>query len=373
MSSRRYSDADAWYESEELTRKGLKTELQRIALRTRTRPLRVILAAVVVTALLGWRIAHRTPLLECEVVLAMTEGSLAQKSTTAPITVEQLKEYVGTVLLSDDRLLKLVEQRNLFRNRATMGNEYALTQLRDSFAVEVWQNTFAYYDEDTPNPEHSARIGITVRDTDPDAAIGVARDLANIVIAASGERQRQGAIALAKDVAAMREGLERRIATLAAADVQKTADLRAATTANRQGAIAALKVELAEIQHEKNKLVERMATVQSSRDSMADKIAEAGLDVHVGIAEEHVPERAERGGFVLILVLSVVLVGTLVGFALVFGAFDARLHDLDDLTRLGIPVLGHVPGFPGDDVGALETRGALRRRVPFLLRWRSQR
>ena len=373
MSRRRYSDADAWYEAEPPTRKGFKTELQRIALRTRTRPLRVIIAALVLTALVGWRIAHKTPLLEGEVVLAMTEGSLAQKGGSTPITVEQLKEYVATVLISDDRLLRLIEQRNMFRNRATMGNEFALTQLRDSFAVEVWQNTFAYYDEDNPNPEHSARIGITVSDTDPDAAIGVARDLATIVIDASAERQRQGAAALAKDVAAMRDGLSRRIAALSNEEAQKTSDLYTATTENHPGAFAALTIELAEIAHEKTKLVERMATVQSSRDGMADKIAEAGLDVHVGVVEEHVPERADRGVFVLILILTVVLVGTLLGCALVFGAFDGRLHDLDDLTRLGIPVLGHVPGFPGDDVGSLETRGALRRRVPSFLRWRSQR
>ncbi len=373
MSRRRYSDADAWFESEQPTRKGLKTELQRIALRTRTRPLRVILAALALTALVGWRIAHKSPVVEAEVVIAMTEGDLAQKGGSTPVTVEQLKEYVATVLISDDRLLKMIEQRNMFRNRATMGNEFALTQVRESFAIEVWQNTFAYYDEDNPNPEHSARIGITVSDTDPDAAIGVARDLANIVIDASSERQRQGAAALAKDVAAMRDGLARRIAALTTEDAQKTVDLRTATAESHGGAVAALTIELAEIAHEKSKLVQRLATVQSSRDGMADKIAEAGLDVRVGVVEEHVPERAERGGFVLVLVLSVVLVGTLLGSALVFGAFDGRLHDLDDLTRLGIPVLGHIPGFPGDDVGALETRGALRRRVPSFLRWRSQR
>ncbi len=93
----------------------------------------------------------------------------------------------------------------------------------------------------------------------------------------------------------------------------------------------------------------------------------------VAVVEEHRPERNEHRGFVLIMVLVVVGLGSLLGSALLFGAFDSRLHDLDDLTRLGIPVLGHVPGFPGDHVGSLETRGALRRRVPSFLRWRSQR
>ena len=57
----------------------------------------------------------------------------------------------------------------------------------------------------------------------------------------------------------------------------------------------------------------------------------------------------------------------------VLGAFDSRVHDTDDVERLGLPVLGHVPGFAGDHVGSLEARGVLRARVPSFLRWRSQR
>ena len=58
---------------------------------------------------------------------------------------------------------------------------------------------------------------------------------------------------------------------------------------------------------------------------------------------------------------------------IVIGAFDSRVHDVEDVARLDLPVLGHVPGFPGDNVGSLEARGALRARVPSFLRWRSHR
>jgi hypothetical protein len=61
------------------------------------------------------------------------------------------------------------------------------------------------------------------------------------------------------------------------------------------------------------------------------------------------------------------------GTALIMGAFDSRVHDSDDVARLGLTVLGHVPGFAGDDVGSLEARGVSRARVPSFSRWRSHR
>jgi hypothetical protein len=46
------------------------------------------------------------------------------------------------------------------------------------------------------------------------------------------------------------------------------------------------------------------------------------------------------------------------------GAFDTRVHDREDVERIGLPVLGHLPPFPGDHVGSLRARGVRRPRVP---------
>ena len=75
--------------------------------------------------------------------------------------------------------------------------------------------------------------------------------------------------------------------------------------------------------------------------------------------------------FLIAMIAVVVGVGSLLGAALVLGAFDSRVHDTDDIARLGLPVLGHVPGFPGDALGSLEARGVQRGRVPLFRRWRS--
>jgi hypothetical protein len=57
----------------------------------------------------------------------------------------------------------------------------------------------------------------------------------------------------------------------------------------------------------------------------------------------------------------------------VLGAFDSRVHDSDDVARLKLPVLGHVPGFAGDNVGSMRTRSAAPTRVPSFRRWRFHR
>ena len=117
-----------------------------------------------------------------------------------------------------------------------------------------------------------------------------------------------------------------------------------------------------------------MSELTASRDGIAERIAVAGLDMTVEVVEEHRADRADHGGFVFVLVVAVVLaIGSLLGSALILGVFDSRIHDLEDVARLGLPVLGHLPGFPGDQVGSLEARGIGRRRVPSFTRWASHR
>jgi hypothetical protein len=115
-----------------------------------------------------------------------------------------------------------------------------------------------------------------------------------------------------------------------------------------------------------------LSSIATSPEALADRIAEAGLDLSVDIVAEKRPNRPESKGLLIAMMLVVVGVGALIGSALVLGAFDSRVHDTDDVERLGLPVLGHVPEFPGDTVGSLEARGVQRARVPSFLRWRSQ-
>jgi hypothetical protein len=354
-----------WCDDEEPVSVGLIAELQRIRRRTIARPVPVIAVALLITGALSYRIVTHKSAVEAEVVLALTEGTMAARHSGLP--VDELRQYVTGVLLPDKKLAELIERRDLFRLRKRLGNEFALEELRSQFEVEIWKNTFMIDDSDA---SHSARIGITVTDTDPDRAYGLARDLAAIVIETASERRADQTKKLAADIAALRDQLEQRLTQIDRDMTRDEHDVQVARAAGRQDRAETLDLELAQLRNEQKSANHTLSTINGSRDATADQIAAAGLDVSIEVVDEHRPRESEHRNFVLAIVLFVIAFGASLGSALLVGAFDPRVHDTDDIERLGLTVLGHLPGFPGDRVGSLEARGVTRRRVPSFTRWR---
>jgi len=362
---------DAWFESEEPTRYVMIAELQRLQRRTRVRPIPVILLAVVVTAAITYKVATKPVIVESEVVLALTEGQLATRTSSLP--VDQLREYFSSVLLPDNKLTELIEKHNLFRLRKRLGPQYALAELRGSLEIQIWKNSFVYYDEDNPDARRSARIGLTVADADPDRAFDIARELASIAIETSALQRQKLADQVSQQVSVMHDATSEKLAKLDDEAALKQAAIDDARDRGRLDLAGILRVDMVALDHERKRTEERLTQIATSRESLAREIASAGLDMTLSVVEEHRPERPTRSGFVLVLVAVVVGTGALIGSALVVGAFDSRVHDTDDVERLGLPVLGQVPRFPGDNVGSMRARSAASARVPSSLRWRSHR
>jgi hypothetical protein len=360
-----------WYEAEEPTRLGMVAELQRIKRRCIVRPIPVLLLATLITAAVTFKFAKKPRLFEARVVLAMVEGSLSSKSSTIPF--DTLKEYVAQVLLPDGKLLDVIEKHNLYPLRKKLGAQYAIDELRSQIEIEIWKNSFVFYDDADANAQKSARVGITVADNDPDLAYVIAKDLADIAIASHEKAQKEVSDALSKEMTSMRESMAQRLEDLANQRATREAALEDARRKFNNTVAAAQFIELAAITAEEKKLNAEFSAIVSSPDALADRVTAAGLDTRLSIVEERHPEKSEPSGLVLAMIIVVIGTGALLGSALIVGAFDSRVHEVDDVTRLGLPVLGHVPGFQGDDVGSLEARGATRARVPSFLRWRSQR
>lgn len=364
-----------WYEAEEPTRHGLIAELQRIKRRTIVRPIPVILLALAITAGIAYKLATKPKIYEADVVLALTEGTMTTSRGGLPF--DQLREYVTSVLMPDAKLLQLIEERNLHRLRRKLGPQWAINELRMQLEVEIWKNSFVYFHESEANAQKSARIGLTVLDGDPDQAFEIARDLARIVIETHDEQRRAVAQALADEVATMRKTMNQKLADLATAISVKQTALAEARTRGNVGLAAALMTDVAALAHTEKRAEEQLAAILRSPEALADEVTAAGLGTRIDLVEERRPDRQEQSGLVLAMIVIVIGTGATIGAALFVGAFDSRVHDTDDVARLGLPVLGHVPGFPGDDVGSLHDRGALRgkrtARVPSFLKWRSQR
>ena len=362
---------DGWYESEESTRLGMIAELQRIVRRTVLRPVPVILLGVLITAAVTYKVATKKKLYTADVVLAISEGSMTSNRDNG-IPFDQLREYVDSVLLPDSELEKLIEQRTPGRIDK-VGKQFALEQFRGRMVIQIWKNSFVYFHDVDANAQKSARIGIEVTDEDPDTAYEIARDLASIVIKTHDDQRRKLSAALASEVEMMRKTMNEKVDSASRTIAVKQGTLRAARRNGQYGLAAVLLVDLAALEHEQKRAQALLAKIVVSPDALADQVTAARLDTTVTIVDERRPERPEQSGLVLAMIIAVIGTFAMLGAALVLGAFDSRVHDTDDVARLGLPVLGHVPGFPGDHVGSLDARGAARARVPSFLRWLSQR
>lgn len=360
-----------WFDSEESTRIGMVSELQRIKRRTRVRPLPVLILTLLITAGITKKFMSKQPLLEASVTLALAEGAMANRYNGIP--VDQLRQYVTSVLLPDNKLIELIEKRDLYRLRHKQGPQYAIEELRSALTVNIWKNSFIFYDSGDTSSRRSARIGLSVTDTDPDRAFDIAHDLASIVIETSAKQRQKLADEISGQVAELRKSLNARLAEVVVEQSRQQALVDKALSEGNPDQAQIFRLQLVALDQQQKSFETRLNQIAASNDDIAGEIATAGLDISLSIVEEYRPERPARSPFIFVIIASVIGAGALLSSALVLGAFDSRVHDSDDVSRLGLPVLGHVPGFAGDDVGSMQTRSATRARVPSFLRWRSHR
>ena len=357
---------DGWYESEERTRSAMVTELRRARRRFGAHPVRVLLLAALLTGAVMYKVTHKQREYPAEVILALTEGTLSPQRHGVP--ADQLRHYVTSVLMSEKNLLEVIERHNLIPLRKKLGPQFAVEELWSQMEVEIWKNSFIYHHAWDANARKSVRIGITYRDSDPDRAYTVAQDIARVVIAQHDLDRQKLMDAVSNEVRSAREHIERRLRDLTTATAIKQTAMAEAHKAKKQGLVAALHVDLAAIDSEAKKLEDQLQLILQSPEELAGQVARAGLDVTLSVAEERRPDRREASTFALVFVGVVVALGSLLISALILGAFDSRIHDTDDVERLGLAVLGHVPGFAGDDVGSLRARGVARP-SPSVMRW----
>jgi hypothetical protein len=349
----------------------MRAELQRMMGRFLVRPLPVIAIAALLTAGIAYKVITKPRMYTADVVLAVNEGSMSG-SLDKSIPFDQLKEYVASVLLPDAALLEVIEQFIPGRVN-TVGAPFALQSFRDKLELNIWKNSFVYFHDVDANAQKSARVGIEVFDEDNERAYAIALALAQVVIDSHDGQRRKVSGRLSDEIAVMRERSQKQIDNLnTAIGVKQTAYVEAKKRGNEPLA-AALSVDLTTLAKEIGDAESQLRMIVSSPDAIASRITAARLDTTVTIVDQRKPEKIEQSGMVLAMIIAVVAVGSLIGSLMVLGAFDSRVHEVDDIARLGLPVLGHLPGFPGDHVGSLEARGATRRRVPLFFRWRSQR
>jgi hypothetical protein len=357
-----------WYEAEPPIARLWVADLQRLKRRARTRLLLVFGITLLLTAAAARKFSTRGHSYEASVFLAIDESSLSTGRDTVPGRL--LLDYVSKVLIPDQQLAELANRRDLHPLRRKFGDEYAVAELRMQFELELIQND--YEERRVAYQARTAHFKLTVYDATPEEATVLANDLAQIVVTSSEERNASDAKALTDEVNRVIAGLRGTAQVKAQELAAAKAELQEARLRGDEGPIAAatLRAQDAERQWRRADVALEQASATAVTEGSADALQQAGLGIRCWIVDRQNAGALLPPRFSVALAVSCVFFASLVAVSMLVGAFDPRIHEPEDVSRLGLPVLGQVPNFPGQSNGSLRQRLPHRHRVPSFLRWR---
>jgi hypothetical protein len=356
------TDRRDWLEAEREDHDVVR-ELQRLKRRAKARPVAFVLLAALLAGAVVYKRASRPEVYKARVVLRVVEGELSEDRT--PLPRKELRDYVRAVAYTRARLLDVIEELDLYPMREVRGDNWAIATMRSHLTVDVYRNYFAN-DRGYETARRSARIAVIFRGNDPDKTVKVARRLADEV-ARSESQRRQELTAAALDQA--RRAVARAREQVNARRTLLTETLLARDAADRahDGAeIARLTGELQRLQASAEGDRDLLRKTEGALSSLELRAAleRQNMGLSFEVADETLPEPRPANEWMILAALGVVTFMVLVPLcAIGVAAFDARVHDLEDVERLGLDVVGHIPPFEGDAVGSLRDRGASGNRV----------
>jgi hypothetical protein len=293
-----------------------------------------------------------------DVVFRVTEGALTDDS--APPTRGRLKNYLSDVALASGRLITIIERYKLYPTKRAIDMQLAVEAMREDIEVDVISNYFSQqrYRDDPPR---SARIVVEYRAPDPQLALDVARALAQAIQDTESERRRQAAELDADTSQRAAVGLREQLVKTEARMAELQLELAKAPAGERAG----LSLEVDGVQRELVVLNDRLheaLKLQSAFDFRANVETK-----HLGLRFELLdanrppaPVLPVNAELAIIAVIAFVLLVPAVGIAV--AAFDARVHDIDDVRRLGVRPCGHIV-LPGEAKFGISNGQPKRRRV----------
>jgi hypothetical protein len=334
----------------------VRAEVRRLSSRARRRPIAILLLAALGAGLVVLKITREPELHTARVLLRVTEGVLSDDDT--PLPRSELRDYVARVAFGRQQLLQVIEELDLYpRKRAIRGHDWAVANLRDFMQLEVYRNYFAL-DRGYSTAPRSARIAIYYSDLDPEQAFRVASRLAALV------RERERA-------------LRDRSSGAAAAGALMAVDRARAAVQASQTHMSELLIELARAEREEDagraaqlryEVMQLFKRIGADRDllqrtestaatlSLQRNLDGADIGLRFEVIDERPPTQTRRQWLDLAAIGVVCFVFFMPICVIAVGAFDRRVRDRDDIERLGLAVVGHVPGFPGDRDGSMRSR-----------------
>lgn len=326
-------------------------ELARVLRRAGRRWLITLLIATGVTGLVVAKLSRKRPVYKARAILSITEGVFADSRYS--MGRGALQGYLANAVLSKKILYQIITELDLYPDMQRMGESEAVAELRADLEVAVFRNFFLLSGTED---RRSVRVAITYTSVDSALAVTVVQRLADTVIDHERDRQNRAtdfmeeqALGALEEAGVEIRRREQRLAEIA---------FRLPTSEDHEKSL--LQVESFRVKME---IQAFDIVLAQTRGSLTAAKAFRSSPLAVELAQLRAPVQvspsARKRRLVMAGVFGFVVVLPMV--AIFIGAFDPRIRNTEDVERIGLPVIGHVPSFHGDRSGALLDRLPKRR------------
>ncbi len=341
----------------EARRNTFRVELQRLKRRAKKKPFLLMFITSLLVMVVLFKMSRKVHVYQATIIMRATESQLIDEES--PFAGEGLANYLFSIALSRDRLMPIIEKFDLVPERETFGDLYAVDEIRGALDIETSSNAFARARDDG-DPLRTVGISIHYFDTDPELAFAVATALSSVLIVAEQERRTEAVIKLKKIADTTVVAVESRMSNLNSRVAEKMLlidELKGKS--NTGNKIAAAQISVRRMNQDITQLGLTLIAMVGNQEQVALAVAaeNAELGFQIDVIDVERPEYIPRKSKVIYAMLGIFLFICLVPIvAIGISAIDSKLHHIDDLLRLELPVVGHMPGFPGDSKGSLKER-----------------
>jgi hypothetical protein len=265
------------------------------------------------------------------------------------------------VALNIERLQPIIEKHDLYPQRENLGRLYAVERLRDALHIQVSSNYFART-RGYGDPVRSAGITIVFTDKDPELAFRVAQDLSTALVDAEQTRRTD----IVKKIDGIADStvkkVEKRLKALneeLAEVMRETQDTKKRTRKQKSTTAAAI-LRQTYLQQDIKIAEALLAQVTADRNQTRLAVSAEGANqaLRFEIIEVLSPLVEPKASMPVYILLGLAVFICLLPIAsITIAAMDTRLHHIEDLVRLNLPVVGHMPAFPSHSMGSMRDRG----------------
>jgi hypothetical protein len=321
-------------------------ELARVLRRARRRWIVTLLIAGGLTAAVVWTLSKKPQIYSSRAILRMAEGEMVDSRRS--LLRGELEGYMWNVVFSQKIIYPILEELDLYPEWRELGEAEAVAAFREDVDVTVFRNFFLTAGTDDTR---SARVAITYRGFDAALTVEVVERLADEVI--EHERERHIRTTESMESQALR-ALEQIDIEIGRRELRKAEMLsRIADAEEHESRLLQVTVQRLDMEIQNY----TVSLTQARNELTAAKVLRASpLAVEVARVRtpEIVTEDARKRKLFIVGALGFFLL--LPTGAIVIGAFDTRVRNSEDVERIGLPVVGHVPAFRGDATGTLVDR-----------------